>query len=100
MRKLTFAVEGQTLRKKGDFKGIMAGSKGYLVCQFGTADPDWLRAAKAAVFNDTEAVAVNADMQCAVPDSVTDGKSFKVQLVGKNGSTRMTTNPVLIEQVK
>lgn len=100
MRRLLFIVEGQNLRKAGNFSGITAGSKGYLCCNFGTADYDWLGAKKVAVFNDTEAVALDGSMECIVPDGVTDGKSFKVQLVGQRGTVRMTTNAVLIEQVK
>ncbi len=99
MRILPFAVEGQTLRKNGDFGGIMAGTKGYLRCRLKLADNDWLYAKKVMVFNDEYAVPVNADFECMVPDEVTDGRSFKVQLIGQTGKTRMKTNPVLIEQV-
>lgn len=100
MRKLMFTVNGQQLRKANDFSGIMAGSKGYLKCGLQLDDNDWLRAKKVMVFNDEYAVAVNADYECRVPDEVTDAKSFKVQLIGQAGKTRMMTNPVLIEQVK
>ena len=91
MRKLMFAVEGQKLSKQGDFSGIMAGSKGYLCCHVQLRDNDWLYAKKVMVFN--------ADFECTVPDDVTDGRSFKVQLIGQTGKTRMKTNPVLVEQV-
>lgn len=99
MRKLMFVVNGQQLRKANDFSGIMAGSKGYLKCGLQLDDNDWRRARKVMVFNDQYAVAVNADYECRVPDEVTDAKSFKVQLIGQAGQTRMITNPVLIEQV-
>lgn len=99
MRTLPFTVEGQTLRKDGDFGSIISGSKGYLRCRLKIADNDWLYAKKVLVFNDEHAVAVNADFECMVPDEVTDGRSFKVQLIGQTGKTRMKTNPVLIEQV-
>lgn len=100
MRTLTFFVSGQTLRKEGDFSGITAGSKGYLKCRFRTDDADWKGAKKVALFNEAYPVAVNALHECCVPDAVTDGKSFKVLLVGQNRSARITTNQVLIEQVK
>lgn len=99
MRKLMFAVEGQKLSKQGDFSGIMAGSKGYLCCHVQLRDNDWLYSKKVMVFNDEYAVALNADFECTVPDDVTDGRSFKVQLIGQTGKTRMKTNPVLVEQV-
>lgn len=99
MRVLKFEVSGQSLKKNGDFGGIIAGSTNYLQCRFATSDPDWLKCKKAAVFNDTYACALDAAMSCAVPDEVTDGKSFKVQLVGQHGATRIVTNNLLIEQV-
>lgn len=100
MRRLLFTVDGQNLRKAGDFTGITAGSKGYLCCHFGTTDYDWLGAKKVAVFNDETAVALDGSMECMVPDEVTDGKSFKVQLIGQRGNVRLKTGAVLIEQVK
>ena len=100
MRRLIFAVEGQKLSKQGDFAGITAGSRGYLRCHFGTVDNDWLGAKKVALFNENYAVAVDQAGECNVPDEVTGEKSVKLRLVGQNGSVRMTTNAVLIEQVK
>lgn len=100
MRRLLFSVSGQTLKKEGDFSGIIAGSRGYLRCLFGTAEQDWLTAKKVALFNDQYPVIVDEAGECAVPDEVTDGRSIKVSLVGQKGDTRITTNPVLIEQVK
>jgi len=99
MRRLLFAVKGQTLTKAGDFTGITAGSKGYLKCTFGCTESDWLRAKKVALFNEKIPVAVDEAMECKVPDEVTDGKSFKLRLFGQVGQTRLTTNAVLVEQV-
>ena len=83
MRRLLFTVDGQNLQKAGDFSGITAGSKGYLCCHFGTADYDWVSAKKVAVFNGNDAVPLDNSMECMVPDGATDGKSFKVQLIGQ-----------------
>lgn len=100
MRRLLFAVEGQSLRKEGDFAGIVAGSRDYLTCHFGVTASDWLRAKKVAVFDDKYPVAVDEACECRVPNEVTDQKSFKLRLIGQTGSVRITTNAVLIEQVK
>lgn len=100
MRTLTFSVNGQTLKKEGDFSGIIAGSKGYLKCRFTTSDPDWRKAKKVALFNEEYPVAVSELQECRVPDEVTDAKSFKLRLIGQNAATRITTNPTLIEQVR
>lgn len=99
MRELKFEVSGQALKKSGDFGGIIAGSTNYLQCRFATSDTDWLRCKKAAVFNDEYACALDNALCCMVPDEVTAGKSFKVKLVGQRGTTRITTNNLLIEQV-
>ena len=98
MRRLLFSVSGQSLRKEGNFAGVIAGTKGYLRCHFGMAEQDWLGAKKIALFNDQYPAAVNDAGECMVPDEVTDGKSIKVALIGQNGVTRIKTNPVLIEQ--
>lgn len=100
MRRLLFSVDGQSLRKEGDFTGIIAGSRDYLTCHFGLTASDWLRAKKVAVFNDKYAVAVDEACECRVPNEVTDRKSFKLRLIGQNGTVRIATNAVLIEQVK
>lgn len=99
MRMLKFVVEGQLLKKDGDFSGIRAGSVNYLKCQFASSDPDWKKSKKAAVFNDIYPVPLDETQSCMVPEEVTSDRSFRVQLVGQNGKTRIVTNAVLIEQV-
>ena len=89
MRMLNFTVEGQRLKKEGDFSGIRAGS----------GDDDWKRSKKAAVFNDIYPVPLDEIQSCMVPEEVSGDRSFRVQLVGQNGKTRIVTNAVLIEQV-
>lgn len=99
MRMLNFTVEGQRLKKEGDFSGIKAGSVNYLKCQFRSGDEDWKRSKKAAVFNDIYPVLLDEIQSCMVPEEVSGDRSFRVQLVGQNGKTRIVTNAVLIEQV-
>lgn len=104
MRVLNFKLKGQSLRKTGDFSGIMAGSKGYLKCRFQADDADWRTAKKVAIFCDDHYAVLDSNNECMVPDGVTEGKSFKVQMAGEvtgiDRSVRMLTNPVLVEQVK
>lgn len=99
MRRLLFAVDGQHLTKHGDFSGIAAGSKGYLKCLFAATGSDWAGSKKVALFDETYAVPVSEAGECDVPDEVTDGKSFKLKLIGQKGTMRMSTNAVLVEQV-
>lgn len=98
MRNLNFEIEGQKLKKNGDFSGIIAGTKNYLRCIFSFVDPDWDNMGKVAVFNDSEIVPIRSNM-CLVPNSVSDSRNFKFYVVGKNGNTIVNTNKILIEQV-
>lgn len=97
MRDLKFTVSGQKLKMVGDSSGVIAGTKGYLRCVFDFKDQDWPRCQKIAVFGDDEPVLV-AGNACWVPDAVTDGRTIKVQLIGRMGSTSIITNPVYIVQ--
>lgn len=102
MRDLNFEVDGQALRKVGDFSGIIRGSKKYLRCVFSYKGTDWSNMRAIAVFeyNGNEyAVAVQKDGTCVVPDEVTDESYFKVFLVGVTGNDRkIITNKELINQ--
>lgn len=98
MRVLNFEVYGQNLKKIGDFSGIVSGTKGYLKCHANFADNDWKRALKVAVFDETYLVPMYDD-SCMVPYEVSDKRSFKMSIVGKNGDMVIKTNQVLIEQV-
>lgn len=99
MRVLHFVVDSQTLKKDGDFSNIVSGSKGYLACEFSLSDRDWSDALKIALFDNKIPIKMGRDNVCYVPDEVTDGRSFKLRLVGKKGLSIITTNNVLVEQV-
>ena len=49
--------------------------------------------------NDISPVPRDETQSCMVPEEVSGDRSFRVQLVGQNGKTRIVTNAVLIEQV-
>lgn len=102
MRILEFSVDKQKLVKSGDFSGIVSGSKGYLKCKFNFISEDWTACKVVAVFkhnNEEYAVAVNNDRTCMVPNEVTDGRCFKIKMVGVKGKDySITTNKVLISQ--
>lgn len=94
MRNLNFKVSGQKLSKEGDFDNIVVGSKGYLKACF-TFNSEWKGFAKVAVFksNDSDEVPakINANCECMIPDSVTDGAYIKVRVVGKNKASQSIT---------
>ena len=87
MRNLNFKVSGQKLSKEGDFDDIVVGSKGYLKACF-TFNSEWKGFVKVAAFksNDGDEVPakINANGECMIPDSVTDGAYIKVRVIGKN----------------
>ena len=104
MRILSFTVDGQKLSKNGDFSNIIRGSKGYLKCKFSFNGNDWSKHRVIAVFrvhdNEEYAVLLNHDGTCMVPDEVTDGAYFKMELVGVSSdkTITITTNKELVEQ--
>ena len=51
------------------------------------------------MFNDIYPVPLDETQSCMVPEEVSEDRSFRVQLVGQNGKTRIVTNAVVIEQV-
>lgn len=94
MRNLNFKVSGQKLSKEGDFDNIVVGSKGYLKACF-TFNSEWKGFAKVAVFKmnngDEVPAKINANGECMIPDSVTDGAYIKVRVVGKSKTGQTIT---------
>ncbi len=102
MRELVFGVSGQTLRKTGDFNGVVAGSKGFLRCRF-VFDGSWDGYAKVAAFkgeDGEEHAASIVDGTCAVPDEVTGGGSFTVRVAGKRDDAMAETTAATVRQVR
>lgn len=101
MRTLEFKVDKQRLTKDGDFDHIVAGSKGYLRASFMFSE-DWNNCLKVASFYDdhrNEYARPIIDGACDIPDEVTDGKIFRLRVIGKRGTDyQLTTNVLLIEQ--
>ena len=105
-RVLEFDVERQRLTKNKlcDFKHIVAGTKGYLVCQFNLGY-DWEGCTVAASFwNDGVEYPVLLDEYglCDVPDEAVTGRKFYVSLTGKRldlpSDYKIITNKVKITQ--
>ena len=101
LRTLNFEVNRQRITKSGDFNDIVAGSKGYLHASFVFSD-DWDGCAKVAAFYDIDgneyAVLIKND-ECDIPDEVTDGRKFKLRLIGvKSDDYKIQTNDVTVFQ--
>lgn len=99
MRTLKFTAAGQGLYKTTNER-IAPGSKGYLSCEF-ALDSEWDGMQVIAAFYDESGEEHAVELEgcaCQVPDEVTDGRAFRVALVGVDGDVRMTTNKVLVMQ--
>lgn len=99
MRTLTFVVDKQTLRKSGDFDGLVAGTHGYLRAQFSFSG-DWSGYRKVAVFKcrGAEYPVLLAGNACNVPDEAAACTSFRVYVVGKHGDTRLSSGIATVIQ--
>lgn len=98
MQTLTFKVEGQRLERTDKLKPV-AGSKNLLRCEF-SLDPEWdgMRVAARFLRDGHENAVILEDRACDIPASATKGRWFKVALMGKDGSTVITTNAVTVFQ--
>lgn len=105
-RVLSFDVEEQRLTKNKDcdFRHIIAGTKGYLVCQFNLGY-GWEGCTVAASFwNDGVEYPVLLDEfgLCDIPDEALTGRKFYVSLTGLIKGTvsdyRIVTNKIKITQ--
>ena len=92
MRILQFTVSGQSLKKEGDFSGIVAGTNGYLQTSY-NFDNDWKDCKKAAIFSryDKDYPVPIINGRCEVPEEVTGCKSnikfiFPLPLVNATSS--------------
>ena len=100
MRTLQCKVTGQSLRKDGDFSGIVAGTKGYLRMAF-NFNSEWDSCKKAAVFSrhDREQALPVINGGCPVPDEIAQHSRWKVRLIGEKEGYRFTTIEVEVRQV-
>lgn len=101
MRTLKFNIEGQRIKKNPecDFSGIIAGTKGYLDCEF-EFSREWAGLAKAAVFKAADYVKYMplVNNRCSIPDEVTDSTRIHVSVVGKDNTMMLSTNTAVILQ--
>lgn len=105
MRTLKFNVSGQNIKKDPncDFNGIVKGTKGYLQTEF-AFNSDWDGLLKIAEFRKFETskpvpVAISGN-KCMVPEEVTAGRKWLIDVIGKRGEFRITTNNVEVNQIE
>lgn len=104
MRTLRFIVENQLIRPDPncDFSGLVPGSKGYLNAEF-VFSSEWAETAKIASFysmlgKEFPYRILEDGKSCEIPEEALKRRSFKIQLLGKNGDTLLVTNKVVVNQ--
>lgn len=103
MRTLKFVVERQRIRLDPvcDFSGIVPGTSGYLNATFEFSS-EWRGLAKVAEFRrydiDEAIPAKIVNGKCEIPAEALRGKKWYVNVVGKRGNIRMTTDRAEVKQ--
>lgn len=104
MRTLKFIVDKQiiSLNQSCDFTGLFPGSEGYLQAEF-SFSPEWKNCTKVAAFysnlgKEYPPQLLRDGRTCMIPAEALKGRKFKVQLIGKSGDIKLTTNKVTVSQ--
>ena len=104
MRTLKFIVDKQvmSLDPKCDFTGLYPGSEGYLQAEFSFSS-DWNKAVKVAAFfsnlgREYPPQLLEDGKTCMIPAEALEKRKFKVQIIGKDGDAKLTTNKVMVSQ--
>lgn len=103
MRTLKFAVNAQNISPDPncDFSGIVPGTAGYLYATF-EFSAEWRGLAKVAEFRrydiDEAIPAKIVNGKCEIPAETLRGKKWYVNVVGKRGNIRITTDRAEVKQ--
>lgn len=104
MRILEFNVNKQRLNKKldCDFKGLVAGSVGYLRAKFYFSENDWnncaVRVARFWLNDQEHARMLDNDNCCDIPSEVLIGSKFEVSVLGAATGYKIETNRIAVRQ--
>lgn len=103
MRTLRFIVDAQKISPDPscDFTGIVPGTAGYLKAHFSFSS-EWRGLAKVAEFRrydiDEAVPAKIINGKCEIPAETLRGKKWYVNVVGKRGNIRITTDRAEVKQ--
>lgn len=102
-RVLEFEVDKQRLHKKSgcDFKGLVAGSKNYLIAKFYLSRDEWDECRVAASFwinGEEHPVILDQDNACVIPPEVLTGRTFRCSLTGMRNDYIIKTNRIAVRQ--
>ena len=104
MRKLIFDVNKQriTKNKDCDFRGLVAGSVGYLRAMFNFSSSEWSscknKLARFWIDGCEYAELLDNNNSCTIPPEVLTGRKFEVSVLGVSPGYRIETNRVSVRQ--
>lgn len=104
MRTLKFIVDGQIISRDPncDFSDLVPGTEGYLRAEF-SFSPEWRGCAKVAGFysvmgNEYPPQVLTDGKSCIIPAEALARQTFRINVIGKNGEMKLTTNRVSVYQ--
>lgn len=104
MRTLEFIVDGQTIKANPtcDFSGLFFSKKSDICAKFSFSS-EWNDKVKVAAFwsmlgNEYEPQVLSEENTCIIPADAFSRASFKIQVLGMKGSSRLDTNKLVILQ--
>ena len=102
MRTLRFIVDGQIIKQDPncDFSDLVPGTEEYLQAEFDFS-PEWKGCTKVAGFysimgKEYPAQVLENGRTCVIPEEALRRRVFKVQVLGKNGDLKITTNKLAV----
>lgn len=104
MRTLRFIVDDKTIKQdpECDFSGLFPGRNSNVRAEFSFSS-EWNEKVKVAAFwsmldNEYEPQEIDKDMSCIIPVEALNKAAFKIQVLGKKGKAKLTTNKLVIRQ--
>lgn len=104
MRTIKFIIDGQIIKQDPncDFTNLIPGTEGYLQAEF-SFSPEWNNCVKVASFwskngKEYPPQILSDGKTCMIPTEAASKPSFKVGVIGKNKTMRLTTNKVVVQQ--
>lgn len=105
MRTLRFIVDGESIKQDPscDFYGLSRGKNPAIRAEF-TFSSEWKNKVKVAAFwsmldSEYEPREIKEDGSCLIPAEALARPTFKIQVMGKKGNVRLTTNKLVIRQI-
>lgn len=104
MRTLKFIVDDQILRQDPncDFSNLIPGTNGYLVAEF-SFSKTWEGVSKVAAFysplgREYPPRLLADGRTCVIPFEALEKRVFTIQVIGKKGESKLTTNKLAVRQ--